>query len=82
MWRFRDKSSYRKGKEKKSVAKGNRKSWDGDDRGAPKALMVGDEYTTVLISFLIGGYYLMPEVLLVFVLFRRLMSDATQLYRI
>lgn len=44
-------------------------------RGAPKAktLMAGDEYTTMLISFLMGGYYLMREVLLVFVLFRRLM---------
>ena len=44
-------------------------------RGAPKAkpLMAGDEYTTMLISLLMAGYYLMPEVLLVFVLFRRLM---------
>ena len=44
-------------------------------RAAPKAklLMAGDEYTTMLISFLMGGYYLMREVLLVFVLFRRLM---------
>ena len=32
-----------------------------------------DEYTTMLICFLMGGYYLMREVLLVFVLFRRLM---------
>ena len=44
-------------------------------RGAPKAkpLIAGDEYTTMLISFVMAGYYLMPEVLLVFVLFRRLM---------
>ena len=44
-------------------------------RGAPKAkpLMAGDEYTTMLISFVMAGYYLMREVLLVFVLFRRLM---------
>lgn len=44
-------------------------------RAAPKAklLMAGDEYTTMLISFLMAGYYLMREVLLVFVLFRRLM---------
>ena len=45
-------------------------------RAAPKAkpLMVGDEYTTMSISFLMGGYYLIPEVLLVFVLCRRLMD--------
>ena len=44
-------------------------------RGAPEAklLMAGDEYTTMLISFVMAGYYLMREVLLVFVLFRRLM---------
>ena len=47
-------------------------------RGAPlapkaKPLMAGDEYTTMLISFVMAGYYLMREVLLVFVLFRRLM---------
>ena len=43
--------------------------------GAPKAkpLVAGDEYTTMLISFVMSGYYLMREVLLVFVLFRRLM---------
>ena len=39
-----------------------------------KPLMVGDEYTTMSISFLMGGYYLIPEVLLVFVRFRRLMD--------
>jgi len=34
MWRFRDKSSYRKGKEKKSVARGNSKSSDGEGLGS------------------------------------------------
>ena len=49
--------------------------WTEMVRGAPKAkpLMAGDEYTTMLICFLMAGYYLMREVLLVFVLFRRLM---------
>ena len=45
-------------------------------RGAPKVkpLMAGDEYTTMLISFVMAGYYLMREVLLLyFALSRRLM---------
>ena len=32
-WRFREKSSHRKGKEKKSVARGNSKSSEGEGLG-------------------------------------------------
>ena len=37
-------------------------------RGAPRAkpLMVGDEYTTMFISFVMAGYYLMREALLLY----------------
>lgn len=65
----------RKGKKKNrwlevTVSPRKERAW-----GAPKAkpLMAGDEYTTILISFVMAGYYSLREVLLVFVLFRRLM---------
>ena len=65
----------KKGKKKNRWLEVTGSPGTGMVRGAPKVkpLMAGDKYTTRLISFVMAGYYLMRDVLLVFVLFRRLM---------